>query len=84
MKTIIAIIMTIMFGFNTAAKAEITGMMLTKQEVVNSIVEVNPLAGPKDIDLCYEAMKNDGFHRISSSKVTIYCTKNELMRVFAQ
>jgi hypothetical protein len=58
--------------------------MLSKQEVVNSIMEVNPVAAPKDIEACYNAMKNDGFHRISSSKVTIYCTKNELMRVFAQ
>ena len=78
---LVAMVMTVMF--NTAA-AGVTGMMLTKQEVVNAIAEVNPLAGPSEIDKCYNAMKNGGLYTISSSKVSIYCTKNELTRLFAQ
>ena len=83
-RVIIAIIMTIMAVFANIANAEIVGMMLTKQEVVNVITEANPLAGPKEIDRCYEAMKNDGFYRISSSKVRIICTKNNLTRVWVE
>ena len=84
MKSImIAIIATVMFFANTA-EARIEGMMLTKAEVVNTIMEVNPIAGPSEIDKCYDAMKNGGLYTISSSKVSIYCTKNELTRLFAQ
>ena len=85
MKKIIYIALTIVMAvFANIANAEIVGMMLTKQEVVNVITEANPLAGPKEIDRCYEAMKNDGFYRISSSKVRIICTKNNLTRVWVE
>ena len=84
MKIIIIALAIVMAVFNTPAKAEITGMMLTKQEVVNVITEANPLAGPKEIMACYDAMKHDGFYRIYSSRVTIVCTKNELTRMWAQ
>ena len=70
--------------FVNTAQAEITGMMLTKAEVATSIMEVNMLAGPKEIDACYDAMKHGGLHTIYSSKVSIYCTKGDLTRVFAQ
>ena len=80
-RVIIAIVMT--FATFTA-HAEIVGMMLTKAEVATTIMEANPIAGPKEIDACYSAMKNDGFYRISSSKVRIVCTKNNLTRVWTE
>ena len=84
MKKIIYIALTIVMAIANTAEARIEGMMLTKQEVVNSIMEVNPIASPVAIDKCYDAMKNGGLYTISSSKVSIYCTKNELTRLFAQ
>ena len=81
-KLIIAFVMT-MFGF-AAAKAEISITMPTKAEVTRMIVEVNPVASPEEIDKCYSAVKSGGLHKVYSSKVTVYCTKSEVLRVFAQ
>ena len=83
-KVIIAFITVIMAIAVNTANAEIVGMMLTKQEVATTIMEANPIAGPKEIDACYDAMKHDGFYRIHSSKVRIICTKNNLTRVWTE
>lgn len=84
MKKIIMIVIAMVFGFNTAAKAEIGITMPTKAEVTRMVIEVNPIAGAAEIDRCYEAVKSGGLHTIYSSKVSIYCTKSEITRVFAQ
>ena len=85
MKIIMIAIIAVMTMFvNTAAHAEISGMMLTKQEVTTSIMEAIPIVNQKEIDNCYAAMKNDGFYRIHSSKVRIVCTKNQLTRVWTE
>lgn len=82
-KIIIAVIALVMFGFNNA-QAEIDISMPTKAEVTRMIVEVNPIASPAEIDKCYEAVKSGGLHTVYSSKVSVYCTKSEITRVFAQ
>ena len=83
-KVIITIVAIIMTMFANIANAEIVGMMLTKQEVRNTVVEAIPIVAPAEIDNCYAAMKNDGFYRIYSSKVRIVCTKNNLTRVWTE
>ena len=82
MKIIIIALAIVMAVFNTPAKAEITGMMLTKAEVTSVIMEAIPIVNQKEIDNCYAAMKNDGFYKIHSSRVRIVCSKNELTRVW--
>lgn len=84
MKIIAIIIALVMFGFNTANATEISITMPTKAEVTRMVFEVNPIAGAAEIDRCYEAVKSGGLHTIYSSKVSIYCTKSEITRVFAQ
>ena len=69
---------------NSAAYAEIGITMPTKAEVAKMIVEVNPIASPTEINKCYEAVKSGGLHTVYSSKVSVYCTKGEVLRVFAQ
>ena len=85
MKIILVIIMAVMTVFmNTANATEISISMPTKAEVTRMIVEVNPIASPAEIDKCYEAVKSGGLHTVYSSKVSVYCTKSEITRVFAQ
>ena len=86
MKKLIAMIIAIvMFGFNPAnALTDIGITMPTKDEVYKMVTEVNPVASPAQIEACYAAVKDGGLHTIYSSKVSIYCTKSEVLRVFAQ
>lgn len=83
-KIIIALVAMVMTVFNTANATEIGISMPTKAEVTRMIVEVNPIASPAEIDKCYEAVKSGGLHTVYSSKVSVYCTKSEITRVFAQ
>lgn len=87
MDKIIAIIIGIVVAvsvFNTTNATEIGIVMPTKAEVAKMVFEANPVAGPTEIDRCYAAVKSGGLHTISSSRVSIYCTKSEVIRVFAQ
>ena len=84
MKTIIAFIV-IMFGFNTAAQStDLEFQMINRAQVARNVIETIPVASPKEIDKCYDAVKNGGLHTISSSKVSIYCTKGEMTRLWAE
>ena len=85
MKIILVIIVAVMTVFMSTANAtEINITMPTKAEVTKMVIEANPIASPAEIDRCYAAVKSGGLHTIYSSKVSIYCTKSEITRVFAQ
>ena len=79
----IAIVM-IIFANTANALTDIGITMPTKDEVYKMVTEVNPVASPAQIEACYAAVKDGGLHTIYSSKVSIYCTKSEVLRVFAQ
>lgn len=80
---VIAMVITTIF-MSTANATEIGITMSTKAEVTKMVIEANPIASPAEIDRCYAAVKSGGLHTIYSSKVSIYCTKSEITRVFAQ
>ena len=86
MKTIITMIIAIvMFGFSTAAQAsEFEFQMITKEQVAKNILETIPMVQQSKIDNCYNAVKNGGLYTISSSRVSVFCTKGEMTRMFAQ
>ena len=81
---IIAIIAIVMTTIANSASAEIGITMPTREETARIVIEAIPIASPAEIDKCYEAIRNDGFYKIYSSKVRIVCTKNEITRVWAQ
>lgn len=80
---IIAAVMSV-FANNANALTDIGITMPTKDEVYKMVTEVNPVASPVQIEACYAAVKDGGLHTIYSSRVSIYCTKSEVLRVFAQ
>ena len=86
MKKFITIaIIAVMFGFaNNAQATEFQFQFITKEQVAKNIIETIPVASPKEIDICYDAVKNGGFHRIANSKVQIICSKSEMTRVWTE